>query len=127
MTSGRVLLFEDDAALRAVLQESFEDEGLQVSVCPSYGDLLAAAQQDPGSVVVADSWNSGDHQTLSAQQRQEILALSAEAVVILTTGRGWAHHVAPDQLGGALVLPKPYDLDLLIQQVLQTLARTDGA
>jgi hypothetical protein len=49
------------------------------------------------------------------------LALNAKAAVILTTGRGWAQDPAQNALGTVVVIPKPYDVECLIDAVRMAL------
>ena len=122
MPRARVLLLEDDPPLLAVLRDLFALEDINVTRCDSLADLQAAIARCPKAVVVSDSWARGDHQTLSAGHRAEILALNARAAVILTTGRTWATDPAQNDLGTVVVIPKPYDLDRLLAAVRTALA-----
>ena len=87
MARRRVLLIENDAALEGVLCYVFGDEGLDVTVCASLAELQAGIVQFPRAAVVSDSLRSGDYQTLSTNQRAELLALAETSEVVL-----WADH-----------------------------------
>ena len=123
MARARVLLLEDDPALLAVLRELFEDEELDVTVCSSLAEIQRGVVAFPGAIVVSDSWDGTDQQTLGPTQRGEILALSETAPVILATGRAWAHDHEQNALGSAVVVAKPYDLDALMATVRAALGR----
>ena len=86
---------------------------------------LAALGRHPRSIGVADSWAAGDHEDLGEQQRsEEIDALSHVAPLILTSGREWGRQLEVGELGNVVVVPKPYDLDDLIERVRRSSRRT---
>ena len=116
---NRVILLEDDVALREVLLELFSDEGFEVDTCVTLDEIYAALQEHPGAVVLADSWTAGDYAELGQRQRMEIEALGRTTPLILTTGRAWGRHLDPHQLSPAVVVVKPYDLGDLLERVGQ--------
>jgi DNA-binding response OmpR family regulator len=121
MTRGRVLLLEDDLALRGLLQEALIAEGFQVLSCDSFHEVLDAAQKQEADIVVADFW--GDSQRiLPDDERQEIRQLGSFLPVVLLTGRTWAADVTAGQLGARALIRKPFDLDHLLGAVDQALA-----
>ncbi len=111
---GHVLLLEDDSATRGLLLDLFNDEGIEVTVCGSLGELQSAVTSHAGAVVVSDSWSGVDNRAISQQQRAELMALGRSARVILTTGRSWGNNIGSGEFGNVIVLPKPYDLDELM-------------
>src|SRR5688572_18507788 len=111
MDRQRVLLLEDDAALKSALRDLFGDEGMDVTVCVSLAELEAGIQQYPCAAVISDSWASGDYLSLSPKHRAEIVALGRSGQVIVTTGRPWARYIAPGELGTVEIIEKPYDVD----------------
>jgi DNA-binding NtrC family response regulator len=125
LTRLRVVLFEDDPILAAVLLEVFADEDIDVSRCESLDEIHCAVRQYPGAVVVSDSWSSTLSVKLGEAERAEIDALARTAAVILTTGRTWGARRGPEWQFGerVLVVPKPYDLDQLMGAVRTAAAR----
>jgi DNA-binding response OmpR family regulator len=119
MLRGRVLLLEDDLALRGLLQEAMIGEGFVVLACDSFQQIYAAAQKGEADIVVADFWGSSQR-SLPDNERQEIRDLGSLLPVVLLTGRTWAADITPDELGARAVIRKPFDLDHL-------LAAIDGA
>jgi DNA-binding NtrC family response regulator len=121
MTGGkhqrRVIVFEDDAAQKLLLLDLFTDEGYAVDACPTIQDVYVAITKYPQAVVVADSWSSIAHEHLAEPQRREIEDLGSRAPLILTTARTWGRYIAPGQLGKVAVLPKPFDLNDLLEHV----------
>jgi DNA-binding NtrC family response regulator len=123
MSRQRVLLLETDSVLQSVLRDLFADEELDVSVCASLVELQTLVSQYPHAAVVSDSWTAGEYQTLSAQHRAEIQALSEVAEVVLTTGADWARHIRRGEFGTVEIVEKPYTMDQLLLAVRAALAR----
>ncbi|MCA1646312.1 MAG: hypothetical protein LC797_12930 [Chloroflexi bacterium] len=125
MTRQRILLLEGDGPTAALLCDLFGDEGLDVTVCGSLGELRTRVVQYSRAAVVSDSWATGEYEMLSAQHRAEIVALARAAEVILTTARPWAKHIQASELGIVAIIEKPYDLNRLMTAVRDALARAD--
>ena len=64
MSRGRVLVLEDDIALRGLLQEVLTLEDFEVIVCDSFDDVRSAAAAERGDIIVADFWG-GPQRSLS--------------------------------------------------------------
>jgi DNA-binding response OmpR family regulator len=116
MSRGRVLLLEDDPALRGLLHEALGAEDFEVVVCDSYAQIHAAAASSSGDLIVADFWGGGQRR-LSTTDRQEILALGSLLPTILLTGRTWAAESTAEELGARALIRKPFDLDVLIAAI----------
>jgi len=121
MSPRRILLLEDDPALRGLLLEVLYLEDFAVVQCDSSEDMRRAAASNEGDIIVADFWG-GAQRTLNDDGRQQIRELSALLPVILLTGRTWASETTAAELGARALMRKPFDLDDLlgaIQSVLQ--------
>jgi two-component system nitrogen regulation response regulator GlnG len=116
MTRGRVLLLEDDRALRGLLQEALTIEGFNVTTCETFQEIRDAAQKHEADIIVADFWG-GSQRTLPDNERQEIVQLGSFLPVVLLTGRTWAADVTAGELGARAVIRKPFDLDNLLSAV----------
>lgn len=121
MSRRRVLLLEDDLALRGLLQEALTAEDFEVLPFGSFGALRDAAAGQAGDIVLADFWGRGQR-ALSDNDRREIVELCALRPVILLTGRSWAAAVSADELGARALMRKPFDLDELLHTVEQVLS-----
>jgi two-component system nitrogen regulation response regulator GlnG len=121
MSRGRVLLLEDDLALRSLLHEALAGEGLGVRACATFEEVRAAATNRDGDLVVADFWG-GSQRVLPAHERREIAELCALLPVILLTGRTWAAETNAAELGAWALIRKPFDLDNLLETVEGALA-----
>jgi DNA-binding response OmpR family regulator len=120
MTRGRVLLLEDDLALRGLLHELLVLEDFEVDLCESYEAICAAAADAQGDIVVADFWGTAQR-TLSDSGRAQIVELARLVPVILLTGRSWAVGVTAEELGAWALMHKPFDLDELLAVVRSAL------
>jgi DNA-binding response OmpR family regulator len=116
MRRGRVLLLEDDRALRGLLQEALTMEGFEVTTCDTFQEIRDAAQRHAADIVVADFWG-GSQRTLPESERQEILQLGSFLPVVLLTGRTWAADITAGELGARAVIRKPFDLDNLLAAI----------
>jgi DNA-binding response OmpR family regulator len=120
MTRGRVLLLEDDVALRGLLQEALSGEDFDVRPCDGFAELRGLAAQRDGDLVIADFWG-GSQRTLPDDERCEIVELCSLLPVVLLTGRSWAADTTAGELGARALIRKPFDLDNLLQTVEQVL------
>jgi two-component system, NtrC family, nitrogen regulation response regulator GlnG len=116
MARGRVLLLEDDLALRGLLNEALMSEGYEVQLCDSFAEVRSAAERHAGDIVVADFWGSSQR-TLPDNERLEIQQLTSLRPTVLLTGRTWAADVRAEELGARAVVRKPFDLDHLLTSV----------
>jgi DNA-binding response OmpR family regulator len=116
MSRGRVLLLEDDPALRGLLLEVLGLEDFDVVQCESYDEMCRAAATRQGDVVVADFWG-GSQRTLNDTGRQQIHALTELLPVILLTGRTWAGETSAAELGARVLMRKPFDIDHLLKAI----------
>lgn len=120
----RLLLLEDDQALRDLLIETLAEEGFRVTLVETFGALVAAAdvaEVERPSVVVADFWGTS-HRALSPTDRAEIRRLAALVPVVLLTGRTWAERADVADLGVAALVRKPFDVEHLLQTVRRVAA-----
>ncbi|HEY3063262.1 MAG TPA: response regulator [Chloroflexota bacterium] len=116
MSRGRVLLLEDDLALRGLLHEVLGLEGFDVIACESYDEIRQAAASEKGDIIVADFWG-GAQRTLNQAGREQIEALAGLLPVVLLTGRSWASDTSAAELGARALMRKPFDLDDLLQAI----------
>lgn len=120
MSRARVLILEDDQALRGLLQEALTAEEFDVLVFEAFPELRAAAARKDGDVVVADFWGGGQR-TLLDSDRVELLELTSLLPVILLTGRTWAAETSADELGARALIRKPFDLEDLLAAIQRSL------
>ena len=116
MSHERVLLLEDDPALRGLLLEVLGLEDFEVIQCDSYDEIRQAAAAEQGDLIVADFWG-GSQRTLNDTGRQQIRALTELRPVILLTGRTWASETTAAELGAHALIRKPFDIDHLLKVI----------
>jgi DNA-binding response OmpR family regulator len=107
-----IAMFDDDASVLGLLQDAFESEGFAVVVCRSVVELHQAAVRG-ASLAIVDSWGT-DHVTLGEPERQQIMTLARLVPTVLVSGRAWTARVSAAELGLAALLPKPFELEALL-------------
>ena len=114
-TAARVLVVDDDARMRQVIQWALEDEGYAVVAAADGAQAVAAAADHPPAVVVLDDGlPRGDGAAVAGQLR----ALSAGAAppIVLVTADGRAAEKAA-RAGAVAYLHKPFELEDLVRAV----------
>lgn len=119
----KLLLIEDNAALQATLQRSFERRGMQVVLCGDGARALDRWQASVPDVVLLDL-------SLPGVDGLEVLARARAAglrtpVLILTARGTVGDRILGLNTGADDYLPKPFDLDELEARV-RALARRGG-
>lgn len=118
---ARILLVDDDAAIRTVVAQALRRDGHIVQTIGTLGQLRAELRAEPPDVLVTDVvLPDGDGLEMAAQLAVEhpdlpIIVLSAQNT--LTTA------VRATEAGAFDYLPKPFDLDTLALAVRGALVR----
>ena len=120
----KLLLIEDNAAMQATLQRSFERRGMQVVACGDGARALDRWQASQPDVVVLDLSLPG-LDGLEVLSRARAAGLSSP-VLILTARGTVGDRILGLNSGADDYLPKPFDLDELEARV-RALARRAGA
>jgi len=121
----KLLLIEDNAAMQATLQRSFERRGIQVATCGDGVRALDRWQASQPDVVVLDLSLPGlDGLEVLARARGEGLATP---VLILTARGTVGDRILGLNTGADDYLPKPFDLDELEARVRALARRAGGA
>jgi two-component system, OmpR family, alkaline phosphatase synthesis response regulator PhoP len=118
MTDGRrILLIEDNAAIRSLLSELLAGEGYETRMAAGGREgLKVLGEWRPDLILLDLSLPDIDAQTFRIAQRK--LASAAEVPLVVVSAATNAQDQA-DQLAAAEELAKPFDVD----QVLTTVAR----
>jgi DNA-binding response OmpR family regulator len=106
----RLLLIEDDGALRQALTEYFADEGYDVLAVATDDDVPTDLNQGDVQAIVTDAFANAEP---SGADRSRLRRLTALAPTVLYTARAWAAEVRPTDLGVAAIVLKPADLEWL--------------
>lgn len=115
MSSGRVLVVDDETEVRLVLREFLTGRGYEVTVAESGVEAIAALEKERPDVVLLDvSMPEMD----GVETLKRIVALHATLPVIMVTANA---DIAVTSrllaLGAADYIPKPFDLEYLDQAV----------
>lgn len=120
----KILLVEDDAAMRTTLARSFERRGLQVVLCEDGARALDRWQASVPDVVLLDLSLPGlDGLEVLTRARRAGLATP---VIVLTARGTVGDRVLGLNSGADDYLPKPFDLDELEARV-RALVRRDAS
>ena len=128
--SGRVLVVDDDAAIRTVVAQALRREGFDVKTAATIAELDAALGRAVPDVVITDvvlpDGNGID------RVRSLLTDHPALPVIILSALNTLSTAVQANEVGAYDYLPKPFDLDVLARAVRSALTRggervSDGA
>ncbi len=120
----RLLVVEDDNAVRATVTTFLELEGYQVDAVASTHDALELLRSNAYPIVISDIY-------LDERTGLDILQAAREAdtrcAVILMTGRGTMETVMKATEGGAFdYIAKPFDLDRMLETIKRAEAGLEG-
>ncbi|MFD1787292.1 nitrogen regulation protein NR(I) [Sphingomonas floccifaciens] len=119
--AGRILVVDDDAAIRTVVGEALRRKGYEVATVASLSDLRTALAKGLPDVLVTDVvLPDGDGLDLVPQILAEHPALP---IIVLSARNTLSTAVRATEAGAFDYLPKPFDLDVLAQAVAGGLAR----
>ena len=108
-----ILIVEDDADCRSVLQDLLEQDGYTVKACPDAGHAVAAARADPPALMLVDyMMPDADGGWVVKQLRESGLS---KVPVVLTSGSSEGRDIA-ERLG-VRSLEKPFDINRLLELV----------
>lgn len=120
----RVLVCEDDAAVRSVVRRALESDGHQVSTAATGTSLLAQVSDGVALVIL-------DIRLPDADGRDVCLSLRARGcdapVLMLTALDGTHHTVSGFEAGADDYLTKPFDIPELLVRVRALLRRSTSA
>ncbi|MBW6525670.1 nitrogen regulation protein NR(I) [Sphingomonas sp. RHCKR7] len=125
MTGGRVLIVDDDDAVRTVVAHALRRAGHAVRTAASLADMARELRTHPPDVLVTDvvlpDGDGIDHAGRLAAERPDMPVIVLSARNTLTTA------VRATEAGAYDYLPKPFDLDTLTRTVAAALARGGAA
>jgi len=111
----RVLVVDDDEQLRYVLRETMSEDGYEVEAASNGREALAIIERWPPDLIVLDLMMpvmDGE----SFRQEQRRLGL-AEQVPLIVLSASREMRSAAERVGAAASVPKPFDLDDLLETV----------
>jgi two-component system, OmpR family, response regulator len=124
MTTGKVLIVEDDPELRSVLSRSLREEGFEVDTVATGGDVLARTEKGLPDIFVIDV---GLPDADGRDVCQALRARGIEKPVLFLTARdAVVDRVAGFDAGGDDYVAKPFALVELVARIQALLRRTGG-
>jgi DNA-binding response OmpR family regulator len=119
MTEGaprRVLLIEDDTAIREIVELALRDEGYEVLVAPEGTAALALIEQHPPDVILLDmKMPQTDGWAFAAQYAQQHAVATRAPIIVLTAAQDAAARAA--EIGATDYLAKPFELEALLAMI----------
>jgi len=122
MTSGRVLVVDDEAQIRHALQRALRARGYEVALAPDGEQALAQAEDFGPDLVVLDL-NLPVMDGLEVCRR--LRAWSAVPILVLSVREDESDKVAALDLGADDYLTKPFGVDELLARVRALLRRAE--
>lgn len=112
-----ILIVEDDSAIRQTVAELLEEEGYRVECAVNGADALARLEgsEAPALILLDLTMPVMDGWSFRATQRSDPRLAGIPTVVLTASLAGDAR--AMDDLAPAAFLPKPFDLDRLMDTV----------
>jgi CheY-like chemotaxis protein len=116
-TPPRILIVEDDAAIRQTVAELLEEEGYEVECAVNGADALARLERSsvPGLILLDLTMPVMDGWSFRATQRRDPRLAGIPTVVVTASQPG--DEAAMAALAPDAFLAKPFDLDRLIATV----------
>lgn len=114
-----ILVADDDERIVAALEHRLKASGYRVLTAPDGFEALKLALTDKPDLMLLDIWMPVGV-GLSVAQRMERLGLEIP-VVFLTASRLPGLRDAADRVGGAAFIEKPYDPEVLLRTIEDTM------
>ena len=116
----RVLVVDDDPAIREFVGQALEEEGYEVRLAINGQDALATLLEWQANLIVLDlMMPTMDGWTFRDRQR-EMANLADIPVIVMSAARNLVGHT--ERLAPSAILPKPFDLDTLLAETERLLA-----
>jgi two-component system nitrogen regulation response regulator GlnG len=124
MSSGTILVVDDDAAIRTVIAQALRREGHRVTAVASLAELEAQLALGTPDVLISDVvLPDGNGLDRIARLTAELPGLP---VIVLSAQNTLSTAVRATEVGAYDYLPKPFDLETLSRAVQGALARNRG-
>lgn len=115
----KILIADDDPKVTFALTRRLEANGYSVRTAPDGFEALKLAKAESPDLILMDIWMPVGI-GLSVAERMKELGLDIP-VIFLTASRKPGLREAAERVGGAAFIEKPYDPQLMLQTIEQTL------
>lgn len=122
MSLGRVLIVEDEADLAWVEQFNLESEGYEVQVALEGRAAIEALETFAPDILVLDVMLPHVNGWSVLAKTQELPDERRPAVILVSAVAGVADQARAEGLGVGCFLAKPFDIDVLVRMVEETIA-----
>jgi DNA-binding response OmpR family regulator len=119
---ARVLVVEDEMDLAWLEQFNLETEGYEVHVAPEGRAAIRALESFRPDVLVLDVMLPYVNGWSVLERMQELPAAERPKVVLVSALTGEAERARAVEFGARTFLPKPFEMDHLLELVAQALA-----
>ncbi|MFN0071826.1 MAG: response regulator [Chloroflexota bacterium] len=117
---ARVLVVDDDPAIREFVGQALEDEGYEIRLAVNGKEALCTLRNWPAHLIVLDlMMPTMDGWTFRDKQRDSV-ALADIPVIVMSAARNLVGQT--ERLAPAAILPKPFDLNALLTETERLLA-----
>jgi CheY-like chemotaxis protein len=120
-----VLIVDDDARIRAVLEQALRDEGYTTVAAADGREALARVQQEPPALILLDMMMPRMDGPEFARQLDRQGLRGTIPIVVLSAADRPGHLAA--QMGATACLEKPFDLTALLDVVGKLVPVAPGA
>lgn len=118
----QILVVDDDQSILLTLQDILSAEGFPVRVARDGKEGLQSAVQDPPALIVLDLWMP----TMSGQEMVKQLRSDGYTIPVLIMSAINAGDQIARELNAAGFIPKPFDVDRLLDEVDRLLQSNSG-
>ena len=125
MSKLKVLVADDEPALRKLLKTNMELEGYETLEASNGAEVLECVERDNPDIIlldimmpVMDGWEVMTALASNPEYEQKVILVSAKASDDAQL-QGW-------ELGADEYITKPFDLDSLLERVREVAARTEA-
>ncbi len=116
---NRVMIMEEDSALNCLLEVTLKMQGLKTKVCSDYKNFKDEFINFEPDILILDYGNEHKKQGLTAlNQIKEQLNIKTPKIIFSTTIQDKKNILS---MGADLYLPKPYDINILLDWVKKLL------
>ena len=114
----KILLIDSEPALLALLQELLEGEGYAVFACSQVRQALEWVEATKPDLIILDPWQgSASAWGVVAQLAADPMVGNVPCIFYSVDHKGLKEHESELGTRGWVVLPKPFDLEALVEVV----------
>jgi DNA-binding NtrC family response regulator len=122
MSTGKILVVDDEADIRVLLKEILSDEGYDVDVAANAGQARASRARIPPDLVLLDIWMPDTDGITLLREWSSTATAAEDCPVVMMSGHGTVETaVEATRLGAFDFVEKPLSLAKLLRTVERAL------